>query len=56
VLWLVKNGIPFHIAAELPPDENFLFTGSERIAAGIIFGQWEGGKWDWGSFSWIKER
>jgi hypothetical protein len=48
--------MPFHIAAELQPDEPFFFTASERIAAGIIFGTFEGGRWDFENMCWIKER
>jgi hypothetical protein len=55
VLWLVHNGVPWHVAAELPPDEHFTFTTTERIAAGIIFGQFNGGKWDWNSMIWKTE-
>jgi hypothetical protein len=43
------------VAAELPPDEPFVFTTTERIAAGIIFGQFNGGRWSWSEMSWIKE-
>ena len=56
MLWLVYNGVPWHVATELPRDEPFVFTAAERIAAGIIFGQFNGGKWDFASMCWIQER
>jgi hypothetical protein len=56
VLLLVYNGIPWHIAAELPIDEPFRFTAVERIAASIIFGQLDGGRWNFDTFEWIKDK
>jgi len=53
---LVHNGVPWHIAAELPQHEPFVFSPIERIAAGIIFGIFEGGRWDYENMCWIKEK
>jgi hypothetical protein len=55
VLWLVYNGVPWDVATELPAHENFTFTAAERIAAGIIFGQFSGGKWSWDDMAWSRE-
>lgn len=46
-LWLVKNGVPFDVAFSL--DE------AERLGWSIIFGQFEGGEWDWNSRSWRRK-
>jgi hypothetical protein len=45
-LWLVKNGIPYDIAASL----DFV----EAKAWAIIFGTFEGGSYDWRSDRWNK--
>jgi hypothetical protein len=41
----VKNGVPYDVAFTLQP---------ESVAAyGIIFGEMEGQRFDWNSFSWV---
>ena len=56
MLWLVYNGVPWHVATELPPDEHFIFTAAERIAVGIIFGQFAGGRFDFDAMSWREDK
>lgn len=38
-LWLVKNGVPFDVA--------FSWSDAERFAAGIVFSEFEGKRFDW---------
>jgi hypothetical protein len=44
-LWLVHNGVPFDLAFQL--DE------MTRTAFSIIFSQFHGGKFDWGSMRFV---
>ncbi|MFZ0270997.1 MAG: hypothetical protein WAL34_04020 [Acidobacteriaceae bacterium] len=55
MLWLVKNGMPWHVALGVDPDEDIGFTDNERLAAAIIFGKFEGGDWSWASMSWSRK-
>lgn len=41
ILWLVKNGVPYDVAFSLDPTELQAYT--------IIFGEFEGKKFNWGS-------
>jgi hypothetical protein len=41
---LVKNGVPFDIA--------FSLSDHEAMGWGIIFGQFDGGAWDWSRMAW----
>lgn len=45
-LYLVKNGVPWDVAISLPADERAAFT--------IVFGQFEGGKFNWAAGEWEK--
>lgn len=47
-LWLVKNGVPYDVAFSLPAEE--------RVAYMIIFGELEGGKFDWARMDWEKPK
>ncbi len=47
MLYLVKNGIPFDVAASLDDEE--------RLAWSVIFGEFEGGHFEWETLSWKKE-
>jgi hypothetical protein len=46
-LVLVKNGVPY--------DRAFAMEADELAAHVIVFGQLDGGEWDWSSMRW-KER
>ncbi len=48
MLWLVKNGVPWHIAESLPPEE--------RIAYAVVMGTFEGGNFDWDTLTWDRRR
>ncbi len=41
---LVKNGVPFDVAFALDPDEMLAYT--------VIFGEFEGGNFDWDELRW----
>jgi hypothetical protein len=43
-LWLIKNGIPFDIAMSIDV--------AEGKAWAVIFGQFEGGEYDWAANRW----
>ena len=45
-LWLVKNGVPFDLA--------FALDEITRSAYCIVFGRFDGGAFNWDSFSWEK--
>lgn len=45
-LWLIKQGIPFDVAFSLPP--------AERLAMVVVFGQFDGGVFDWDTGTWRK--
>jgi hypothetical protein len=47
-LWLVKNNVDFDVAFSLPP--------LEVAAWAIIFGQFEGGVFDFSSMRWQKSK
>jgi hypothetical protein len=40
----VKNGVPFDVAFALYPEE--------ALAYAVVFGEFEGGSWNWESLSW----
>lgn len=42
--FLIKNGIPFDVAAELDDGSALAFM--------IAFGEMEGNQWDWNAMSW----
>jgi hypothetical protein len=42
----VKNGVPYDVAFSLPPED--------VEAYGIIFGEMEGGSFDWNRWDWEK--
>jgi len=42
----VKNGVPFDVAFSWPDDW--------ALAAHVIFGQFDGGEWDWRERKWVK--
>lgn len=44
----MKNGVPYDVAFSLPP--------ALRLAYAIAFGQFEGGKFDWGRMQWEERR
>lgn len=44
----MKNGVPYDRAFEMDP--------IERRAHYVVFGQFEGGKWDWDRQEWKNER
>jgi hypothetical protein len=46
-LWLVKNGVPYDVAFALPVED--------VAAYGILFGEMEGGKFDWSTWQWAKK-
>jgi len=47
-LALVKNGVPWHVAMSL--------SNEERVAFCIMFGELDGGVFDWGALSWRKPK
>ncbi|MDA8230743.1 MAG: hypothetical protein M0006_05340 [Magnetospirillum sp.] len=47
-LYLVKNGVPFDVALSLSP--------ADVLAFSIIFGQMDGGEWDWGRMTWRERK
>ena len=42
----MKNGVEFDVA--------FSLDDAKAMAWAIIFGQFEGGKWNWNTFRWDK--
>jgi len=54
MLRLVANGVPWHVALGIDPSEHIVLTEMERAAAAIIFGIFDGGKWNWDSMTWDK--
>lgn len=42
----LKNGVPFDVAHALLPHE--------LLAYFVLFGQLEGGEWDWDSLTWVR--
>ena len=48
ILWLVKHGVPFDVAFSLPPEERFAFA--------VIFGRFEGGKFDFDKMTFVENR
>lgn len=47
MLWLVKNGVPWDVANTLPSDE--------LMAMGIVFGEFDGGTFDWDAGTWKRQ-
>jgi hypothetical protein len=45
-LWLVKNGVPWDVAEAMDDDE--------RLAACIVFGRFEGNRWNWDTMAFEK--
>lgn len=43
----MKNGVPFDVAFSLEDEEAFAY--------GIVFGEFEGGSWDWNIMDWSKK-
>ncbi|MEW9304554.1 hypothetical protein ACETRX_03840 [Labrys portucalensis] len=47
-LYLVKNGVPYDVALSL--------SSSEALAHYVVFGEFEGNKWDWKEMKWEPRR
>jgi hypothetical protein len=45
-LWLVWHGVPFDVAFSLPREDRFAYS--------VIFGRFEGGKFDFPSMSFVR--
>ena len=45
--YLVRNGVPFDVA--------FALYEHEKLAYGVIFGELEGGEYDWNSLRWVEK-
>lgn len=46
-LWLVQRGVPYDLARDMTPEEVFSHV--------IVFGEMEGGKFDWEKMRWKTE-
>ena len=44
MLFLIKRGVPWEVAINLPPHESLAFC--------VIFGEQEGGKFNWSALKW----
>ena len=51
-LALIKHGIPFHIAMDLAPEEDFVLDRSWAITFSIGFGLLAGHRFDWTIGDW----
>ena len=47
--------MPFHIAFGLEPGERFDLTNDLTIAFSVIFGEIDGGKFDWDAMRWTNQ-
>lgn len=52
--WLVRNGVPFHTAFDIPDD--FDLTMSHRLAMAVAFGRFEGQVFNWDRMAWEAPR
>lgn len=48
VAWLARNGVPWHTALAMAEDE--------RMALTIIFGTFEGGRFNWDRLEWEERK
>lgn len=48
-LYLVSKGVPWDVVfgARKRP-----FTATQRLAAAVVFGEMDGGLWDWSALRW----
>jgi hypothetical protein len=54
----VKNGVPIHVALGNPSDvpQRIQLDRLERMAMSIVYSEFEGGEFDFGSMSWKKPK
>ena len=56
--WLVRNGVPFATAFGMDADDisTYRMPDDVRLALAVLFGEWEGGRYNWSTRTWEKQR
>ena len=52
----MKNGVPFATAFGLEAGDDFELTAPWRMSMSVIFGEFDGGEFDWSVGQWKKQR